>query len=574
MFCKKCGSKITEGHSFCKNCGAVVSETENTSLEAAETTGRDAKRINGWRLILVMVLVAVLLLLFVVAATLLWPEFEKLASSDASTGHTHTWAAATCEKPKTCTECGETDGSAAEHSWVEASSGDKMECAVCGAIEDYCRLSHVDMTMCLGESFALRLSDPDGVPVDVDWKAENDRVSISGDTVTAVSPGKVVVFAEYHGKTYSCIVRVHLPKHVTPQYILYATGSYVAAVHNDGTIGTAGKVYSQYSDILQWSNIVAIDGNSGSIVGLKADGTVVQCGYNDPDAHYDVSAWRNIAQISKGTYHVVGLRTDGTVVALGNNAYGETELDHWTGIVAIAAGDFCTIGLKADGTVVVAGGQEDLAEVLSWTDLVAIEVGYDLVVGLKADGSVVVADGGTGRYDEVAEWKNIVAISVQNQHIVGLKADGTVVAAGDNSRGQCEVAEWTDVVAICAGAWNTAAVRSDGAVMVVGDNSYGQCDEADWNIHQNHVQDDKTTYQVTVLFPDGTPAVGVYVMICNQDMVYMPAETDENGVASFRLTGQDGYGAKLCSKVDGYLLEDWVYFPSGATELTIYLQKD
>ncbi len=58
-------------------------------------------------------------------------------------GHEHTWADATCEAPKTCTECGETEGNPIEHSVVHVDaigagchSNGNVEywyCSVCGA---------------------------------------------------------------------------------------------------------------------------------------------------------------------------------------------------------------------------------------------------------------------------------------------------------------------------------------------------------------------------------------------------------------------------------------------------------
>lgn len=35
-------------------------------------------------------------------------------------GHTHKWVEATCTEPKTCTECGETEGDPLGHDWKEA----------------------------------------------------------------------------------------------------------------------------------------------------------------------------------------------------------------------------------------------------------------------------------------------------------------------------------------------------------------------------------------------------------------------------------------------------------------------
>lgn len=83
--------------------------------------------------------------------------------------------------------------------------------------------------------------------------------------------------------------------------------------------------------------------------------------------------------------------------------------------------------------------------------------------------------------------------------------------------------------------------------------------------------DGKVEYKVTVLYPDGTPAAGCYVMICLDDMCYTPEAADENGVAVFRLAEQDGYKAKLATKVEGYAEVDYIYFESGVTELTITL---
>ena len=83
--------------------------------------------------------------------------------------------------------------------------------------------------------------------------------------------------------------------------------------------------------------------------------------------------------------------------------------------------------------------------------------------------------------------------------------------------------------------------------------------------------DGKVDYVVTVVYPDGTPVVGAYVQICLDDLCYTPDVTDDNGVVVFRLAQQDGYKTKLAMAVEGYVLEDYIYFESGATEITITL---
>ncbi len=47
-------------------------------------------------------------------------------------GHKHTWAEATCTEPRTCTSCGETEGSARGHSWTEATCTEPRTCTSCG----------------------------------------------------------------------------------------------------------------------------------------------------------------------------------------------------------------------------------------------------------------------------------------------------------------------------------------------------------------------------------------------------------------------------------------------------------
>lgn len=44
----------------------------------------------------------------------------------------HDWEKATCEEPKTCSVCGETEGEPAEHVWTEATCEDASYCTNCG----------------------------------------------------------------------------------------------------------------------------------------------------------------------------------------------------------------------------------------------------------------------------------------------------------------------------------------------------------------------------------------------------------------------------------------------------------
>lgn len=50
-------------------------------------------------------------------------------------GHEHTWVDATCTEPKTCSECGETEGEPLGHTWIDATCTEAKHCSVCGETE-------------------------------------------------------------------------------------------------------------------------------------------------------------------------------------------------------------------------------------------------------------------------------------------------------------------------------------------------------------------------------------------------------------------------------------------------------
>lgn len=47
----------------------------------------------------------------------------------------HVWEEATCTSPKTCVECGETEGEELGHTWVEATCASPKTCSVCNVTE-------------------------------------------------------------------------------------------------------------------------------------------------------------------------------------------------------------------------------------------------------------------------------------------------------------------------------------------------------------------------------------------------------------------------------------------------------
>lgn len=59
------------------------------------------------------------------------PSTEATEEVDETTPHTHTYSAATCTTPKTCS-CGATEGDALGHNWEDATCSKPKTCTVCG----------------------------------------------------------------------------------------------------------------------------------------------------------------------------------------------------------------------------------------------------------------------------------------------------------------------------------------------------------------------------------------------------------------------------------------------------------
>ena len=64
-------------------------------------------------------------------------------SASAASSHEHEWEAATCETPRVCETCGETDGEPLGHTWQEATCLAPKTCTVCGKTEGKKSEDHV-----------------------------------------------------------------------------------------------------------------------------------------------------------------------------------------------------------------------------------------------------------------------------------------------------------------------------------------------------------------------------------------------------------------------------------------------
>lgn len=60
----------------------------------------------------------------------------------------HKWSDATCTSPKTCSVCHATEGSALGHDWGEATCTEPQKCKVCGSVKTGTELGHVGTATC------------------------------------------------------------------------------------------------------------------------------------------------------------------------------------------------------------------------------------------------------------------------------------------------------------------------------------------------------------------------------------------------------------------------------------------
>lgn len=144
-------------------------------------------------------------------------------------------------------------------------------------------------------------------------------------------------------------------------------GAYtIVALKKDGSAichGAQGSyAYKKGTFPWRWTDVVDIR-NDHIAVGLRSDGTVYYAdrGYEpfDPNSYIDlatISEWTGIVQVDTAGDSVVGLKADGTVVFAGDNEDGKCDTSNWTDIVKVAVGINHTVGLKKDGTLVSTKG--------------------------------------------------------------------------------------------------------------------------------------------------------------------------------------------------------------------------
>lgn len=84
-------------------------------------------------------------------------------------GHTHEWLDASCTTPKTCNECGETEGEPLGHSWNEATCTSPKTCSRCNATEGEALGHDWKDATCTDAKICSRCGFTEGDPLGHEW---------------------------------------------------------------------------------------------------------------------------------------------------------------------------------------------------------------------------------------------------------------------------------------------------------------------------------------------------------------------------------------------------------------------
>lgn len=83
--------------------------------------------------------------------------------------HKHEWAEATCEEPKTCVKCGETEGEPLGHDVIEATCTEPQTCARCGKTKGKPLGHDWEEATCTTPKTCKRCGETEGSPLEHDW---------------------------------------------------------------------------------------------------------------------------------------------------------------------------------------------------------------------------------------------------------------------------------------------------------------------------------------------------------------------------------------------------------------------
>ncbi len=186
-------------------------------------------------------------------------------------------------------------------------------------------------------------------------------------------------------------------------------------------LSTNWPIASDQAFVLQFTNAVAADAESDTVIVLLATGQVVaSTGFAPMDVPAGLS---NVVGLSCGFGVNEALKSDGTIFAWGGNEFGQDNIPKgYSNALAVAPGWWHVLGLQSNGVVSSWGRLSTVPSGLS--NVVAIAAGQQRSVALQANGTVV--EWGPNAYPVPSSFTNIIAIASDFGGDLALTADGKV----------------------------------------------------------------------------------------------------------------------------------------------------
>lgn len=138
------------------------------------------------------------------------------------------------------------------------------------------------------------------------------------------------------------------------QFAVDSSGA-LAGIKEDGTLLLPEQDILRRANFADWPQTLCGIYAGNGFVGLLEDGSVIA---EETWLNYQINVtqgWSDIISLAVAGDTIVGLKADGTVVAVCKNGTdaGQCAVDTWTDIAAIGTNGTVTVGIKKDGSFVV-----------------------------------------------------------------------------------------------------------------------------------------------------------------------------------------------------------------------------
>ncbi|MBE6958384.1 MAG: hypothetical protein E7447_04450 [Ruminococcaceae bacterium] len=204
------------------------------------------------------------------------------SGGSGSTSCTHSWRAATCTAPMTCSKCGATSGSALGHTWVAATCLSPKTCSVCKATEGT-TAAHTD-------------------------KNSDDTCDVCGEDLGTSTPPV--------GEAGSYVLITSANQFTTGQYVMIADKGYGPGVYSSGWLTAVRPTVSGNTVTDTMDAVWTLTVNGTSVVLTDSNGiTVKPKSGNTNGIQNGAYNWAWEFNTSEGTFIFKGIGSDTTTLA-------------------------------------------------------------------------------------------------------------------------------------------------------------------------------------------------------------------------------------------------------------------